>query len=237
MNYIDIIILIILAIFIFGGVKKGLVRSIGEILGVFVSIYVAINFYEVCSSWLENAVSFLHGTVTDIVSVILLFIVVNIAISVLVYFIDKIFSLPILNFFNHLLGGIFGLIGGVVLIVVLFFIFAYFGIGVGMFENSKAIPYVEKVSFFIKPLLPQDLKSVSISDFLENTWIYNLKNSINNLPDDINSVDKLVAYLRENVGIGENIISDIKDSQFKGKTNLTIEEIKTKLQDYLNNIQ
>ncbi len=72
---------------------------------------------------------------------------------------------------------------------------------------------------------------------MENTWIYNLKNSINNLPDDINSVDKLVAYLRENVGIGENIISDIKDSQFKGKTNLTIEEIKTKLQDYLNNIQ
>lgn len=237
MNYIDIIILIILALFIFGGVKKGLVRSAGEILGVFLAIYVAINFYGAFSSWLENTVSFLHGTMTDIVSVILLFIGVNVVVSIIVYFIDKIFSLPILNFFNHLLGGIFGLIEGALLVVVLFFILAYFGIGVGMFENSKAIPYVEKFSFFVKPLLPKDLKSVSISDFLENTWIYNLKNSINNLPDNINSVDGLVTYLRENIGIGENIISDIKDSQFKGKTNLTIDEIRSSLQDYLDNLK
>ncbi len=237
MNYIDIIILVILAFFIFGGLKKGLVRSVGGILGIFVAIYFSIHFYHGFASWLENTFSFFSGTVADIVSLILLFILINAIFSVLIYFVDKIFSLPILNFFNHLFGAIFGLVEGALLIAILLLILARFGVGADMFENSKVTPYAEKFTTIISPLLPKDLKQVSISNFLENSWINNLKESIANLPRDIKSVDDLSNYLKENVGLSESVIQDIKNTQFKGKTNLTVEEIKIKLQDYLESIK
>lgn len=237
MNYIDIIILIILALFIFGGLKKGLVRSIGEILGVFVAIYLAIHFYSDVSSWLENTFSFFHGTLADIVSLIGLFIVINIIFSILVYFVDKIFSLPILNFFNHLFGAVFGLIGGIILIVIVLFIFARFQIGASAFENSRSALYVEKASLFISPLLPKDLKKISLSDFIDNAWISRLEEAINNLPTDIVNVNDLGTYLREEAGLKQSTVSDIINTRFEGKINLSSDEIKTKLQDYLNNIQ
>ena len=57
MNYLDIIFIIIIVSCTFWGLKKGLIKVIGGIIGIFVGIYFAGLLYPQLSDWLRNGFS------------------------------------------------------------------------------------------------------------------------------------------------------------------------------------
>lgn len=232
MNYIDIIFLIIVLFLTVVGLRKGLVRSVGGIIAIILGFYGASIFYPQFSIWLQGLTSIFSVTIANILSFILLFILINRLLMILVYILDKVFSVPIIGFVNKLLGGLFGFLGGLLIVGIIVLVFSSFSNGeILAFENSRIVPSAEKVIDLVKPLIP---KSFDLS-FLESDWVDNLRKAITSLPDDIGSVDELMNYLKNNTNLPDKVINNIKETQFKGVSNLNIDEIKDRLQGYISN--
>ncbi|MDD5022202.1 MAG: CvpA family protein [Endomicrobiaceae bacterium] len=232
MNYLDIFFLVIVIYFAILGLKKGIIKSIGGILSIVVGFYGASLFYQRVSIFLQGISGVFTSTIANIISFILLFIVINRLFMLIINILDKIFSLPIVGFFNKFLGAIFGFFAGILIVGIFVFVISSFsGDNVSYFENSKIVPKINTAINFIKPIIP---KNFNLS-FLENEWIDNLKEIIQNLPDDIDNIDDLISYLKERTNLPENIIDNIKETQFKEISNLNIDEIKSKLEEYIGN--
>ncbi len=163
MSTIDIIILVILALFVYKGVKLGLIEAIGGIIGLFVGAYMAGRYYEQVGDMLTGLL-FNSEILANVLAFILVFIVVNRAIALLFWIIDKIFHviaiIPFLKSFNHLLGGIFGLIEGVIFIgiIVFFLSLVPFTRGFGeKIEQSRFAGILETVGKIADPFIPDYL--------------------------------------------------------------------------------
>ncbi|MDP2587131.1 MAG: CvpA family protein [Candidatus Komeilibacteria bacterium] len=163
MSAIDIIILVILALFVYKGVKLGLIESIGGILGLFVGAYMAGRYYQQVGDMLSG-VLFGSQILANVLGFILVFIVVNRGIALLFWIIGKIFNLiaiiPFLRTFNHLLGGIFGLIEGVIFIGIIVFFLSLipFTQGFGQkVEQSRFAGILETVGKIADPFIPDYL--------------------------------------------------------------------------------
>lgn len=163
MSAIDIIILVILALFVYKGVKLGLIEAIGGILGLFVGAYMAGRYYEKIGDMLSG-VLFGSEILANILGFILVFIVVNRGIALLFWIIGKIFNLiaiiPFLRTFNHFLGGVFGLVEGVIFIGIIVFFLSLipFTQGFGQkVEQSRFAGILETVGKIADPFIPDYL--------------------------------------------------------------------------------
>ena len=119
MNYLDIVIVIPLLYGMIKGFSNGLIKEITGLLGLFIGVYIAINF----SSYLNPKVTeFLkgHEKIVPIISFAVLFIVSVISIKILGYIIDQFAKAIALGFVSRLLGGVFGLLKIVVILSILF---------------------------------------------------------------------------------------------------------------------
>ncbi|HNV96899.1 MAG TPA: CvpA family protein [bacterium] len=232
MNYVDIIFLIIILFFTITGFRKGLVRALGGIIAIILGFYGASIFYSQASMWLQGITIIFSEPIANVLAFIIVFIIVNRVAMILVYVLDKIFSIPVIGFVNKLLGAIFGFLAGLLLVGILVLaVLSFYSGEVSAFENSKIVPSAEKTINFVKPLIP---KSLDLS-FLESDWMNNLRDVISSLPENIGSVDELTTYLKDNTDLSDKVINNIKETQFNGVTNINIDEIKDKLQDYINN--
>ncbi len=235
MNYIDIIFIIVIIYFTILGLRKGLIRSIGGILSIIVGFYVASMFYLRFSIWIQGLSTSLTETIASIVAFVLIFIVVNRLFMVIVYVLDKVFSLPIVGIFNKLFGALFGFLTGSLIIGIIVLIFSSFSSSdVVAFENSKVVPKANKVIEVIKPIIP---KSIDMS-FLDNAGLNNADEIIDNLPSTGSiSVDELINYLSERGDFSKDAINKLKETEFKDRANISVEEIKSKFQEYLDKLK
>lgn len=235
MNYIDIIFIVIIALLTFSGFRSGIIRAIGGIIGIFVGIYVANSFYPGLSAWILSTFSFFHELGANILAFVLLFIVANRIFALLVFMLDKIFSAPILGFLNKLLGGILGFLAGIIFVVIIISVLAYFQIGQDTLVNSRVTPYTDKVLNIIKPFLPQDLRDGSLEDFWQKG-----KDAIGQYTSvDLSSmnIDELLNYLNKDNILPESTIEKIKSKDFKNNTSFTVDEVQTKFQEYVDNLK
>ncbi|HNZ86491.1 MAG TPA: CvpA family protein [bacterium] len=233
MNYIDIIFFIIILYCIITGLRNGLVKSIGGIIAIIVGFYGASIFYSQLSGWLQGISSTVFTPiVANIFAFLALFLLFNRLFMIIVFIVDKAVSLPIIGLLNKLLGAIFGFLAGLLIVGVLILaIGSFYGGDISAFETSKIVPGGKKVIEFAKPFIP---KSFNLS-FLENDWVSNLRSVINTLPGNIQNVDDLVNYLKEDTDVPDKVIDNIKETQFNGVTSIDIDEIKNKLENYISN--
>lgn len=118
---IDILISIILLYFIFEGYKKGFVKQTATIVGILVSLYLAItryaDFQPVIKPYLNVSDTFLQ-----FISFALIFIGVNIIIQILSNVFEKMTNNAFIKPVNQVGGALFGLIKGGVLVYFLLLI-------------------------------------------------------------------------------------------------------------------
>lgn len=176
MNIIDIIIVIVLALNALDGLRKGLILSAFNLLGIIISIYISRKYYHIVSKYLINNTNIYNwiyekvypkvinmmndeglisldtlmkfiklpeiiknGNLEDIdynsahiivesitillvniISMISIFIVISIILTITVQVINIFFKLPVLNLFNRGLGLIFGITKGVLIIFIIY---------------------------------------------------------------------------------------------------------------------
>lgn len=162
MTFFDLILLLILFGFIWFGFWNGLVRTVGGIIGVIISVFVASRWYE------DLAVRLLpilgdNFNLSRILSFIAVMVIAHFILSVIIRIIDKFFKLPFLNIINRLAGGFFGLIEGALVIGLVLYFSTKFPLGTGWLQaldSSRIAPTLIGFGKVLLPLLPEALKQI-----------------------------------------------------------------------------
>lgn len=118
---IDIIISIILLYFIFEGYKKGFVKQTATIVGILVSLYLAITRYIEFQEFIRPYLN-VSETFLQFISFAIIFIGVNIIIQILSNVFEKMTDNAFIKPVNQVGGALFGLLKGAVLVYFLLLI-------------------------------------------------------------------------------------------------------------------
>lgn len=169
MSYFDIALLALIAGFGLFGLWFGLVHAIFSLVGTFVGLYFASRFYEAMGNWLMGITGW-SGNFSKVLMFIIAFILIAKLVSIIFWLIEKILglviNLPIISGLNHLLGGLFGLIEGVIIIGICLFFIVRFPVSqnfMNKIDASKIAPYTVKPVKILTPLIPDAVK------FLQST--------------------------------------------------------------------
>ncbi|MFH0973083.1 MAG: CvpA family protein [Patescibacteria group bacterium] len=145
----DLILLFILAGFVFYGLFFGFIRTIGSLTGVILGIFIAKRFYLVIFNLLNN-LFFGFNVVGKIVCFFVLFLLVYYLIGFVFSLLDKALNIlsiiPFLKIINRLMGAIFGFIeGGLVLGLILHVMTGYFSknsLFTSLLNGSQITPFL-----------------------------------------------------------------------------------------------
>lgn len=170
MNWLDFILLIFMAGFVFYGLFFGLIKTVGSLAGVVVGAWVASRLY-LPAFGLAKSLAFGHDNWGRVVSFVICFVVINRLICLGFALLDRTFNLisviPFLKTINRLGGAVLGFLeGGLVLGLVIFTVSRYSWIQGWLgdfFVKSQFVPFLLKFAEILKPLLPEllnQLKSV-----------------------------------------------------------------------------
>jgi len=171
MNPFDILILVILGYSLVRGLFRGLVKEISSIIGVFGGFYAAYTYYHTLAkliSRLIHDVSYLN-----IVSFLIIFCGVLIAVSVLGVIIKYLLNIAFLGWVDRIGGVIFGVAKGVLIVSVIFIsLTTFLPQGSAFIKNSVLAPHVSWVSEKMAKVVSKEMKQ----DFtrklgeLKKTW-------------------------------------------------------------------
>ena len=122
LNYIDYIMIVILALFMIQGYRKGIIISLASVAALILGIYIAVHF----SNYLDaTLMEHLHPTRKwlPILSFTITFIAVVIVVMLVAKLTEKLVDVVGLGFFNRVGGLAVGALKGAILISILIFIF------------------------------------------------------------------------------------------------------------------
>jgi len=167
MSYFDIALIIIVAAFALNGFSKGLIRLLGNIVGLIFGIFIASRFYLQFYIWAETWFAG-RENLGKVLSFIIVFIAVTLAVDFVFIIIEKIFKLisiiPFTKLLNRLLGAALGFIEGSLFIgIILFVISRYAWIGTlfgDKLVSSQVAPFFLKMVNLVMPILPEALKAL-----------------------------------------------------------------------------
>lgn len=162
MSIIDLVLLVILAGFVFYGLFFGLIRTLGSLIGWVVGLWLTVMFYLVVFGWIKN-LFFGHELAGKIIVFFVLFTLINRLIGFAFALLDRAFDLisiiPFLKTINRLAGAALGFIeGGLVLGLIL--LFATQSPFAAWFSASKVAPFLTSFAKAVTPLLPGLLERV-----------------------------------------------------------------------------
>lgn len=163
-SWIDLILLITLATYIFGGFQAGLIRSLGGLVGLFVGEILASRFYlqfsHVVAPFVGN-----NPIWAKVLAFIILFILIARLVAVAFWLVDKIFHIfaviPGLKIINKLGGAVFGFLEGALFAGIALQFIVRLPISFNLAEKihvSHLATYLIAVTGWMVPLFPQALK-------------------------------------------------------------------------------
>ena len=153
----DILILIILVLSAFGGLKNGLIKSLLSLIGLVVGVAVAGRFYEPFSGVLAFISS---ERAAHIAAFVIIFLLVIIIFTILGIILTRLVSAILLGWLNRLLGAIFSVIMGAIFIAAILAIWAkYMGAG-GPIEGSFMARFLLDSFPIVLGLLPKEFDTV-----------------------------------------------------------------------------
>jgi len=166
MNVLDIILIVILAIYMVVGWRYGFLRSFGSLLGMVAGAYIAGHNYERGATILMKVIGD-HQSLASVLSFVIMFILISQLIGLGFYIIDKIFNLvaiiPFVRTANRFLGFIFGFFEGALLFGALFYVIVRFPF-VNFLQDSIAhsviAGYLIDLANILSPLLPAVLNNL-----------------------------------------------------------------------------
>ncbi len=167
MSILDIILLLVIAAFVFYGLFFGLIRAIGSLAGILVGTWAAGQTYLIVSGWCHN-LFFGFDNWGKIIVFMLIFTVANrltcLLFSLLNKFFDILTIIPFLKTINRLMGAVFGFIeGSLVVGLILYVVSRYVGTQQPISQwltGSHLAPFLLGFAQILTPLLPVLLKEL-----------------------------------------------------------------------------
>lgn len=167
MSWFDIILIIFWLAFIINGFAKGLIKLLGNIVGLIIAAYVASHFYLQFFTWGQGLFRG-HDNLGKVLSFIILFIVIRLLTNLLFTIIEKVFKLisiiPFTQLINRLLGAALGFVEGSLFLGLIIFVISRYVLISSLFgselSGSKIAPILLKIVNIILPILPSTLKAL-----------------------------------------------------------------------------
>ncbi|MGB8952736.1 MAG: CvpA family protein [Candidatus Aminicenantales bacterium] len=155
-NWLDIVLGAILLILLIVGLIKGLIKEIIGIAAVIAGIILASRFYSYPGNFLNWLIS--EQVVSNFLGFLIFFFAVLAVGAVISSLLSKLMKGP-LKFFNHILGGVFGFIEGILVCGVCVFALLVFPINTDVLLKSRIAPYCYGLTKGMIYLIPQELKA------------------------------------------------------------------------------
>lgn len=135
---------IIIALSILYSVWKGMVREAFSLVALVAAYLLALNFYADCASLIGEVIT--HVTVANILSFIVLFVIGLLFVALVGRVVKKfLHSTHAISGWDRLLGGFFGMVKGVFLVIVCMFPMQWFDETYARWtEDSLVAPYLEE---------------------------------------------------------------------------------------------
>ncbi len=168
MTIFDLALLLILIGFTINGLFKGLIKMIGAIAALVLAILVAsrlhVPFYEWGSNYISGSES-----VLKVVAFIIILLFVSKLVEYIFSLVEKLYKfasiIPGTRLINNLLGAIFGLLLGVLLLgVIVYVMLSYLDIAgaiSGLIVNSNIALMLLETNKMMLPLFPEAFKLIS----------------------------------------------------------------------------
>lgn len=162
MSILDIIFIIPIVWLAYAGFKKGLIIELSTLLALILGVFVSLHFSDVTAELLKETFD-LKTSYLKIISFIITFLLVVIAVNLIGKLIEKFVDMVALGFLNKSAGGIFGVLKAVVILSLLIFF-------IEMIDKKKVILSEEitgKSMFYpyIQPIAPTLIDTFSDIDF------------------------------------------------------------------------
>ena len=145
MNYLDIIIAIILLVFGFKGLRKGLIIEVVTLLAFGAGIYGAMHFSDFTAEHLQDFME-INPKYLNTIAFVLTFIILVVLVNLIGRLVSRVIKSLNLGFFDKLGGFLFGILKGVLLcstFVLVLNNLQWTGVE-EVRQNSFLYPYVEK---------------------------------------------------------------------------------------------
>lgn len=157
MNWIDIVILVILALLVFRGLTQGLIKSLAGLLGLIVGVMLAGRFNEDLAGSLFSFIS--NPDIANIVAFVAIILAVWIIFAVIANLLTKLASIVFLDWVNRLAGAVLGLLIGMFIAGAALAAWAKFFGGDALTDSFMAGFLLDKFPFILS-LLPAQFDSV-----------------------------------------------------------------------------
>jgi len=158
LNWLDIVILIIVALFCFGGLKNGIIRTVVSMAGLIAGIALAGRYYLL----LASALTFISDSnIANIAAFIIILAAVLVVSGIIATVLSGLVKAILLSWLNALLGGVFGFIIGAIATSVILAIWVKFLGPNDAITESKFAGFLLGYFPFVLSLLPADFSSIS----------------------------------------------------------------------------
>ncbi|MFA6995163.1 MAG: CvpA family protein [Patescibacteria group bacterium] len=173
MSIFDLSLLIVLGGFVLNGLSKGIIRLVGNVVGLVLGAYIASHYYLNFFDWFKNwgwiqTWVTAHGSWSKIIAFIVLFVLATRLIGLFFTVIEKIFKfvaiIPGSKYLNNLLGAILGLLEGSLFLGLIIYVISRYTLITNFFGeqliNSTVAPFLLKIVNIVLPLLPSALTTL-----------------------------------------------------------------------------
>lgn len=166
MNVLDVIIIVVTALFALGGLWLGLFHTLGSLFGTVVGAYIASRYYEGASQWLMQTTGW-GSNISRVIMFIAIFFIITRGIGVAFWFIGKVggvlLPIPFKKALNRFLGMIVGAAEGVLTIGLVLYFIDKFPLSDRIMDSiltSTFAPSVIAFASVLIPLFPEALKAL-----------------------------------------------------------------------------
>ncbi len=170
MNWLDIVILVLIALFAFLGLRHGLIKEIISILAIVGAILAGVIFYVSIRDILIKSTFIKNEAIASISGFLLIMICTFVLIKLIGFGLTKITGTLHLNWFNRICGCCFGAIKGVIIsFLIISALGFFFSEKEPPFNNSIFVPYIKETFSIIKDIIPDELdKDIHSTNFHKN---------------------------------------------------------------------
>ncbi len=157
MNWLDIVIIVLLVLSVFGGLRAGLIRSLLSLVGVIAGIMLAGRFYP----GLAQRLAFIPSEqAANIIAFAIILIVVMVAAGLLGMLLNWIMKSIMLGWLNRVGGAVFGLVMGALFISAILAIWVKFLGTSDIVVNSGLATFLLDRFPTVLALLPPEFDSI-----------------------------------------------------------------------------
>lgn len=158
LNFLDIVFIIIVLLSVILGIVRGFMKELFSMIFLTIAIILSIVFYTEAGDMLIGILK--ERSIANFVGFISIFAIVLIIGSIITYSLKKMIIIGPLRSIDRILGMVFGLFRGILIVSILLFGLVAFSVKDEVIEESKFAPFILQTINIVLDFLPANVKNV-----------------------------------------------------------------------------